>query len=198
MKLSLLLLLVAAAAPVRAADKTLILSGNKSEDVLRRFVERDPQLKAKLDDAAAQEEETPLDGRDPDLRDAVSDRAGLLSQLPGLKTVALASCRSLSDCATPDLALDVSDAELLPGAVRGLLRPWMLLQQARGSELRVTPIGAEGDAILAVKLRDLDAPTLTLKLAPRPLGGFKIWFDQPLFLAALYGRERDAALKSPR
>ena len=199
MKLPLLLLALAAAAPVRAADKTLFLTGGpKAENALRRFVEGDPRLKAKLDDAAAREEQASLAGRDPDLRDAVSDRPSLLSQLPGLKTAALAPCRALADCATPDLAVNVSDAQLLPDAVRGLLRPWMLLQQARGSELRISPIAAAGDAVLAVKLRDLDAPELTLNVAPRPLGGFKVWFDQPFLLASLYGRERDAALKSPR
>jgi hypothetical protein len=35
-------------------------------------------------------------------------------------------------------------------------------------------------------------------VSPRLLGGFKVWFDEPLVLASVYGRERDAALKSRR
>ena len=217
MKLFLLLLAAAVAAPVRAADKPLFLTGGlKAEDALRRFVERDPRLKAKLDDAAAREEALLAEGRDSDLRDAVSDKNGsqeltrrlasasaadrpeLLSRMPGLKAAAETPCRTLADCATPDLALAVSDAALLPAAVRGLVRPWMLLQQARGFKLEMTALDASGDAVLAVKLRHLDAPALTLNVTPQAMGGFKVWFGQPFLLAALYGRERDAALKSSR
>ena len=205
MKLFLLLFIAAAVAPVRAADKPLFLTGGpRSEDALRRFVHRDPRLKAKLDDIASREEAFLADSRDSDLRDAVSDKSGSdelkrrLAQMPGLKTAATGSCRALADCETPDLALDVSDAELLPDALRGLVRPWMLLQRARGSELKISPIDADGDAVLTVKLRDLDTPPLTLNVTPQLLGGFKVWFDQPFLLAAVYGREREAALKSTR
>jgi len=69
----------------------------------------------------------------------------------------------------------------------------MLLQQARGSSVEITP-ATTGDAVLTLKLKGLDAPPLTLNVSPRLLGGFKVWFDSPLVLASLYGRERDAAL----
>jgi len=216
-KSALALVLLAAALPVRAADKPLRLSGGpKAEDALRRFVTGDKRLKAKLDDAAAREEAFLAENRDGDLRDAVSDAAGperlkrelaaasgadrarVLERLPGLKAPAGASCATLAECATPELAADVSDAELLPDALRRLVRPWMLLQQARGSEIALAPAAGEGDAALTVTLRDLDAAPLTLNVSPRLLGGFKVWFDQPLVLAALYGRERDAALKTVR
>jgi hypothetical protein len=217
MKPALLLVVLAVALPARAADKPLRLSGGpKSEDALRKFVTSDKRLKAKLDDAAAREEAFLAENRDSDLRDAVSDtngpdelkrqlavaadsdRARLLQQLPGLKSPAAPACATLTDCATPDLAADVTDAELLPDAVRRLVRPWMLLQQARGSELELSPVSAEGDAFLTVTLKDSAAAPLTLNVSPRLLGGFKIWFDQPLVLASLYDRERTDALKSVR
>lgn len=217
MKPALLLAVLAVALPVRAADKPLRLSGGpKSEDALRRFIAGDKRLKAKLDDAAAREEAFLAESRDSDLRDAVSDtnpadelkkelasasgagRVRALEQLPGMKAPAAPDCASLSDCATPDLAADVPDAERLPDALRRLVRPWMLLQQARGSEAVVTPVDGSGDATLTVTLKDCDAAPLTLNVSPRLLGGFKVWYDQPLVLASLYGRERDAALKSPR
>ncbi len=211
------LVVLTAALPARAADKPLRLSGGpKSEDALRKFVSTDKRLKAKIDDAAAREEAFLAENRDTDLRDAVSDtsgpdelkrqlavaadsdRARLLQQLPGLKAPAAPSCATLADCATPDLASDVTDAEQLPEAVRALVRPWMLLQQARGSELELSPVSAEGDAFLVVTLKDSDAAPLTLNVSPRLLGGFKVWFDQPLVLASLYGRERADALKPRR
>jgi hypothetical protein len=216
MKLSLLLLLAAlSAAPARAADKPLFLSGGpKAEDALRRFVERDPRLKAKLDDASRREEALLAADRDPDLRDAVSDengpdalrrriaaasapeRASLLQELPGLKAPPPPTCLALSECAAPELSVEVSDAELLPDALRRLVRPWMLLQQARGSEVEVIPADAPGDAALKVALRGLDERPLTLNVTPAAPGGFKVWFDRPRELAALYVRERDAALKA--
>jgi hypothetical protein len=203
MKLSLLLAAFAVAAPVRAADKPLFLTGGpKAEDSLRRFVERDPRLKARLDEASQIEESLLAADRDPDLRDAVSDgnhldHAALLQRLPGLKAPEAPTCRALSECANPELSVEVADAELLPDALRRLVRPWMLLQQARGSEVELIPVNGTGEAALTVALKGLSSPPLTLNVtAKRP--GFKIWFDRPQELAALYVRERDAALQSTR
>jgi hypothetical protein len=216
MKLPLLLLAAAIAAPARAADKPLFLTGGpKAEDALRRFVERDPRLKAKLDGAAAREEALLAAGRDPDLRDAVSDsngpdqfkrklaqasapdRAALLQKLPGLKSPAAPTCRALSECASPELSVQVADAALLPDAVRRLVRPWMLLQQARGSDVELIPVDGAGDAALKVAVKGLSPAPLTLAVTPNQ-SGFKVWFERAPELASLYSRERDAALKSSR
>lgn len=201
MKLALLFGLVFAAHGAHAAPARSIrlAKGPKAEDVLRRFVERDPSLKARFDDAARREESFLAEVRDSDLRDSVADKSGpeelklQLSRLPGMKAPLAPVCRSLGDCAVPDLALDVADSERLPDSVRRLVRPWMLLQQARGSSVEITA-ASTGDAVLTLTLKDLDAPPLTLNVSPRLLGGFKVWFDSPLVLASLYGRERDAAL----
>ncbi|MFI5347507.1 MAG: hypothetical protein ACHQ51_14125 [Elusimicrobiota bacterium] len=203
MKLTALLAVLAVcAAPVRAADKPLRLSGGpKAEDALRKFVSNDKRLKAKIDDAAQREEAFLIENRDSDLRDAVTDakgdRVGFIQQMPGMRAPVASACAALKDCAHPDLALDVPTAEQLPDALRTLVRPWMLLQAARGSEAVITPVSAEGDAVMLVKLNGLDAAPLTLNVSPRILGGFKVWFDQPLTLASLYGRERDAVLAKP-
>ena len=217
MKYLLPLVLLAVSLPASAADKPLRLTGGpKSEDALRRFIAGDKRLKAKLDDAAAREEAFLAESRDSDLRDAVSDidpaealkrqlasasgadRARALEALPGMKAPEAPACLTLNDCATPELAADVADAELLPDALRRMVRPWMLLQQARGSSAVLEPVEGSGDATLTVTLKDLDSAPLTLNVSPRLLGGFKVWFDQPLVLASLYGRERDAALKTVR
>lgn len=201
---------LAAPAPVR------ISGGKKAEDVLRRFVEQDARLKARLDEAARREEAYLAEVRESDLRDAVSDahdgdnlltgleksvgdkRKDVLSSLPGMKAPALPACRDIAACPTPELALDVADAAQLSDSVRRLVRPWMVLQQARGSEVELTPIDGPGDAAVSVKLKDLDAQPLIINVSPRLLGGFKVWFERPLFLAALYGRERDAIIRPSR
>ena len=204
MKLSFLLAVLAvSAATARAADKPLRLAGGpKAEDALRKFVSADPRLKAKIDDAAKREEAFLIENRDSDLRDAVTDdrgdRSALIGRLPGMQAPVASNCAALKDCGHPELALDVASAEQLPDALRSLVRPWMLLQAARGSEVVVAPASDAGDAVLSVTLKGVDAAPMILNVSPRILGGFKVWFDQPLALASLYGRERDAALKSSR
>lgn len=209
---------VACAASASAAGPLKLSGGRRSEDALRRFVENDPALKAKIDDAMRREEAFLAESRESDLRDAVSgaadpgeelrrglaqaageDRRRLLERLPGYSAPREPGCATLESCASPSLAADVKDPRELPDAIRGLVRPWMLLQQARGSAalVRAAPAG-DGDALLLVSLKGADAPPLTLNVSPRLLGGFKVWFDQPLALAALYGRERDAVLGRAR
>ena len=216
MKTLLLLSLVLAVPAAAAPAPVRISGGKKAEDKLRRFIEQDAALKARLDEAARREEAYLAEARESDLRDAVSDvhtgdqlltgleksvgekRRDILSSLPGMKAPALPACHTVAACPTPELALDVADAGHLSDSVRRLVRPWMILQQARGSKIELTPVDGPGDAALAVKLADLDAQPLILNVSPRLLGGFKVWFERPLFLAALYGRERDAVLGSPR
>jgi hypothetical protein len=201
MKLSLLVLAAVVAAPAFAADKPLFLSGgSKAEDSLRVFIDRDPKLKARLDDAARREEAALAAVRDPDLRDSVGappDRAALIASLPGMKAPPPPTCLVLSDCAEPAFTAEVSDAALVPETLRRMVRPWMLLQAARGSEIELAPAEG-GDAALKVGLKGLSAAPLTIDVAPGPSGGFKVSFERPLEIASLYARERDAALKSAR
>jgi len=212
-----LLLAAALSAPAKAADKPLFLTGGpKAEDALRKFVERDPRLKAKLDAAAEREEALLAKDRDPDLRDAVaelngpdqlqrriaaappSERKILLEGLPGLMAPAAPTCPTLSECADPELSVAVTDASLLPDALRRVVRPWMLLQQARGSKVELSPAEGTGDAALTVALKGLSAAPLTVDVVPSGAGGFAVAFERPQELAALYAGAREAALKSSR
>lgn len=216
MKASLLLSLILAVPALAAPAPVRISGGKKAEDKLRRFVEQDVRLKARLEEAARREEAYVAEARESDLRDAVSDehhgdslltgleksvgdkRKDILSSLPGMKAAPVPACRDIVACPTPELALDVPDASQLSDSVRRLVRPWMVLQQARGSRVELTPVDGPGDAALAVKLDDLEAQPLIINVSPRLLGGFKVWFERPLFLAALYGREREAVLRPSR
>lgn len=199
-----------------APAPTRLSGGSKAEDKLRRFVEQDAALKARLEEASRREEAYFAEMRESDLRDAVSDnvpteslrsalekssadrRKEALSVLPGMKAAGAPVCRTITECPVPELALDVSDARRLPDSVRRLVRPWLVLQQARGSEVILSAVEGPGDAALTVRLKDLDAQPLVLNVSPRLLGGFKVWFERPLVLAALYGQEREAVLRSTR
>lgn len=216
MRLSFLALACAVAAPASAAPGSVRLTrGPKAENALRRFVEESPRLKSRLDDAARREEFFLAESRESDLRDAVSDFSGdalrrglessqgsrrkaLLSALPGMAPASEPACRTVVDCAVPDLALDVPDARRLSDSVRRLVRPWMVLQQARGADIELSPLEGPGDAALALRLRGLEDQPLVLNVSPRLLGGFSVWFDRPFVLAALYDRERSSLLPPAR
>jgi hypothetical protein len=205
------LCLAVAAAPAGAAGLRL-KGGPRAENALRVFVRENPKLQARLAAAAEREKAFLAAARDPDLRDSVAAapdpgalkaelaaasgarRWELLSGLPGVQAPAPADCLTLSSCATPELAADAADAGSVPDALRRLVRPWMLLQQARGSSVTLVPADGPGDAVLAVELKGRHQPTLTLNVTPCALGGFKVWYGEPFVLASLYGRERDAAL----
>ena len=212
MRSTLLLLSVVMAVPVFAGPVRL-KGGSKSENKLRRFVENDAKLKARIQDAIKREERFVAEARESDLRDAVSDaslndfhaqlerttgekRKAVLESLPGMKAYGGPACATLAACVEPDMSIEVSDSGDVPGTLRRMIRPWMTLQQERRSEIQVVTAEGEGDAALIVKLKGLNAPPLMLNVSPHLLGGFSVWFDQPEDAAALYARERAAVLKN--
>lgn len=194
MRHALLLLLLAAPA---SSARLRVGADARSEDALRRFVTADKSVRARLDDAKAREAAFRAEARETGLRDAITDttptREQLIAELPGMKVPPASACATLESCATIELAETVAHPELLSEAVRRLLRPWLLVQQARGRKADIET-ATQGDALLTVRLRGVDAPPLTLNVAPRLLGGFSVWFDEPFRLSALYERERSAAL----
>jgi len=204
---TVLLAVPALAGPVR------LKGGAKAEEKLRRFVSQDKRLSDRIKDAVRREEAFVAEARESDLRDAVSDtaitdlhaslektdgekRKALLENLPGMKALTTGPvCATLAACAEPAMAVEVPDARNLPDALRGMVRPWMTLQQARGSEIEVVTAEGAGDAALTVKLKGVDAAPLTLNVSPHLLGGFSVWYDRPEEAAALFARERRAILK---
>jgi hypothetical protein len=212
MRQTFLLLALVAAVPSFAGPMRL-KGGAKAEEKLRRFVSQDEKLNARLKDAVRREERFVAEARESDLRDAVSDtsindlhanlertsgekRKALIETLPGMKAISGQACATLAACAKPDMAIEVSDARNLPDSLRLMVRPWMTLQQARGSEIEVLTAEGDGDAALTVKLKGVPASALVLNVSPHLIGGFSVWFDQPEAAAALYAREREAVLKA--
>lgn len=207
------LLLVTVLALPSFAGPVRLKGGPKSEEKLRKFVEQDAKLKARLDDAAKREAAFIAEARESDLRDAVSDtsvsdlhaalertdgekRKALLEALPGMKPLTGPACATLEACPSPDMALEVQDASAIPGAIRRLVRPWMVLQEARGSEISLAPAEGPGDAAVAVGVPGISSKPLLLNVSPHLLGGFSVWFDHPEVSAELYAHSRQAALKN--
>ncbi len=211
MRQLLLLLTVVVATPALAGPIRL-KGGSKSEEKLRKFIEQDKKLNARIIDAVRREEVFVAEARESDLRDAVSDNAiidlsgaiektsgekrkSLIETMPGMKAVDGPACATLADCPAAVLSMKVSDARNLPDTMRVMIRPWMTLQQARGSEIEVVTAEGSGDAAVTVKLKGVEADPLVLNVSPHLLGGFSVWFDHPEAAAALYARERQAVLK---
>jgi len=212
MRLTFLAAALLLAAPAFAGPMRL-KGGSKSENKLRRFVENDAKLKARLQDAVKREERFVAEARESDLRDAVSDtslddlharlesttgekRKAILESMPGMKAYGGPACATLAACVEPDMAIEVSDSGDVPDTLRRMIRPWMTLQQERRSAIEVVTAEGEGDAALVVKLKGVDAPPLTLNVSPHLLGGFSVWFDEPEAAAAFYARERASVLKT--
>jgi hypothetical protein len=209
MKLSALLLL-AAAVPALAGPVRL-KGGAKAEEKLRKFVAQDAKLKARLEDAAKREQAFLAEARDSDLRDAVADksadsvraelekapadkRKAVLETLPGMKPMAGPACVTLADCPAAELSIEVQDAREIPDTIRRAVRPWMVLQQARGSEVRLETADGAGDAAVTMTLKGVEAAPIVFNVSPHLLGGFTVWVDHPYEAAALYERERAAVL----
>jgi hypothetical protein len=215
MRLNLLAAAFLLAAPSAFAGPLRLKGGTKSENKLRVFVENDAKLKARIQDAIKREERFVAEARESDLRDAVSDsslddlhanlekttgekRKAIIESMPGMKAYGGPACASLAACVEPDMSIEVSDAGDVPGILRRMIRPWMTLQQERGSEIEVAAAEGEGDAALIVKLKGVDVAPLALNVSPHLLGGFSVWFEQPEAAAALFARERAAVLNASR
>jgi len=176
----------------------------RAEDQLRVWLDQEPAIRAKLGLVQAQATAVPAVFAEPDLKDAVRDsgapdpersRRELLARLPGLQASSVPVCRDLAGCSAPLLSQDVAAGEPLEPAIRALLRPWLLLAEAQGRRISVTPaVGPESQRILTVNLAAGGRSGVGLNAQARPAGGVHLWFDQALELAEAYSRQRAALL----
>lgn len=136
-----------------------------------------------------------------DLRDALSDRPApkdereRLQSMPGMTAKPQAGCVTLQDCANPPLALDAADAAALRPALRRLLRPWLLLQQAGQGKIKIDAVAGEDARLLELTWAKTSLKKVALSVRPKPEGGFRLWLDRPFELADHYNAGREAALQ---
>lgn len=202
-----------AAKPAAPAKLTLSARQSAKADVrLRSWMESQPAI-AKGVAAAIEREAAWRPVLDPDLRDAVSDspsfhdriqvaegrkRQAMLSAMPGLKVPEAPVCGQLKDCVLPPLTAEVDDAEHLRLAIRSLIRPWLLLQQARGGSLALEAASGEGERIMTFSISELALRNVGVNVTAKPEGGYHVWLDQALVLSEIYDQQRQAALASGR
>lgn len=185
------------------------ISPRAGEDRLRAWLETDVSLSRRL--AAIEDSPVSPAAFDPDLRDSVSDapslgdlrrrieeseadkRRALASKLPGMDEPSFETCLTLGECAQPPLSVEVADRAHLRAAARSLIRPWLLLQKARGGWVKVEAARKNGQLVI-MSLPELGRKA-AIKVEPKTGGGYRVWFDDGLALAHLFGIERDAALR---
>jgi hypothetical protein len=198
-----------AATPVSSRITFSARQAPKADNRVRAWLEEQPQLRKNLA-AAVERADSYRPVPDPDLRDSISDlstglreriessqgadRRALLANLPGLKASDLPGCSTLDDCPQPLLALDVEDSAQLRPAIRSLVRPWLLLAQARRSAVSLEAATQGSDRALALSLPGLSLRDVGVNVAARPEGGFHVWMDQALVLASIFAQERESLL----
>ena len=186
-----------------------------AEAGLKDWMRQQPALKKKL--AALAREARRIEAERPsDLRDAPSsipsaealrsrleaaapaERQALLERLPGLKADPLQACARLETCSSAPLSFDVERSAQVGPAVWALIRPWMLLQQARGFELGVLVDEEKGDRLLKLELEGEPRLALSLHAEAAPEGGFRLWLDGAPEAADWFARTRLAVLAPGR
>jgi hypothetical protein len=174
--------LLVSAVPLRAAPVQPSKIALAAEERLHSWLAADPKVQEKISRAQAP---APFPIED-DLKDSVAD------QPSGPKDPQPAECQNLQGCATPPLAVDVPAGEAVEPAIHAMMRPWILLADAKGVRLGIAR-GSDSEALLAMNIQGLGLSGVGLNIAPRPEGGVHLWFSRGLELAALYSRERDSA-----
>jgi hypothetical protein len=187
----------------------IAISPRAGEDRLRAWLETDVSLSRRL--AAVEDAPTGPIAYDPELRDSVSDapslgdlrrrieesetnkRRALAAKLPGMDEPNFATCLTLGECAQPPLTVEVDDRAHLRAATRALIRPWLLLQKARGGWVKIEAARKDGQLVI-MSLPELGRK-VAIKVEPKIGGGYRVWFEDGLALAHLFGVERDAALR---
>ncbi|MCX5797061.1 MAG: hypothetical protein NTY77_16330 [Elusimicrobia bacterium] len=157
-----------------------------ADDRLRAWLATEPKVREKI----ARTQGSAVVLVEPDLKDAVADRPA------GPPSPQQPACQDLRSCAVPPLTLDIPPGESVEAAIRSMLRPWILLADARGTRLGVASAGSEGQAVLSMNLQGLGLSGVELNIAPKPGSGTHLWFSRGLELAEIYARERET-IKQP-
>jgi hypothetical protein len=143
---------------------------------------------------------------EPDLKDALapkrlegmdpSDKRALIERLPGMAQEVFLSCRTLESCPKAPSSFFVRREELVGNAAAALIRPWMLLQKARGRELSLSA-GTKGE-LARFSVAGLPKTRLGIVSQPAPGGGYVVRLRGPKDPSAVYESERFSALASLR
>ncbi|MBI4387246.1 MAG: hypothetical protein HY551_07675 [Elusimicrobia bacterium] len=186
-------------------------SGGRSDELqLRSWLKSHSKVRRKLAsvvrDATAAGHDIPQDLRDApgpanvqSLKERIEqaepiERRMLLERLPGMRAAAFDACRSLSTCARAPSLLHVENPSLVDDAVVALIRPWMILQNARGKELRIVSSAGAGEQLVRLKLGGLEKAVLEVHASPTPMGGVNVWLYGRPDPSALFDQERRALL----
>lgn len=117
----------------------------------------------------------PPEIRDDILRAQGAQRQQLAERLPGMAAEPFDFCRDLEHCTRARTSFHVDDESLVRDAVAAVVRPWIILEKARGDALAFEPVEGAGDKILDLKLKSLPNAALGVHVEPVSTGGYDVW-----------------------
>ena len=115
-----------------------------------------------------------------------------LERMPGMTADPLASCQTLEQCPKAILTLRVDDPKDLRPAIVAMIRPWMLLQQARKKELIINIAAQDEDRLLAMGVEGLILPSIELYVEPSHNGSYSLSFRSSADIATIYEAARSS------
>jgi len=147
------------------------------------------------------------DGPRPDLdlvklheglaQDPNAKRHADVEKLPGMRPKPFENCQTLRTCSEVPMSVSLTNFETgaVEDAIASLIRPWVVLQKARGEPLRIIPAADKSGRLMKVSLAGVQevvfdiyvsaqpsAINLSLKGSQDPLGFFEN--ERKLYLAS--------------
>ena len=131
--------------------------------------------------------------RDDILRAQGDQRQRLAEHLPGMAPEPFDYCRNLEQCTQARTSFHVDDESSVRDAVAGLVRPWIILEKARGNALDFEP-AEDGQKILDLKMKSLPDAGLGVNVEHVSTGGYDVWLTGKSNPGDLFRHTRDAVL----
>ena len=127
---------------------------------------------------------------------AASAGRRLMERLPGMAPKPFASCRVLEGCAEAPLAFHIEKGEHVPETVAALVRPWVLLQKARGKELIFNFAPGAGDRLMNMNLEGLPQASFAVHISAPLTGGCEVSLRGRPDPSRLFDEQRRAVLEN--
>jgi hypothetical protein len=131
--------------------------------------------------------------REDILRADGSKRQRLADRLPGMAPEPFDICRNLEQCTQARTSFHVDEESMVRDAVAALVRPWIILEKARGNALDFAPAQG-GEKILDLKVKSLPDAALSVHVEAVSTGGYDVWLTGSSNPGDLFRHSRDAVL----
>lgn len=210
----LILLLTGSAPAYPQATLSMYYSDRAADNHLTAWLDSQSQLSRKLSVSAKKAKKWRDAARNSGLKDSIASRTAagrsvggadaprrarpLMERLPGMGPEPFASCRMMEGCTEAPYGFFVEKEEDVSRAVAALVRPWVLLQQARGQELLLDLAPGPGERIINLKMAGLPQASLQVYVGARLTGGYEVTLRGRPEPGELFAEQRRLVLAAAR